>query len=160
MIVKNVMLWFPRLDPTRPDARFNKDRPEWSVQIRTENMEEKKAWEALGLKVKSIVPDEGKPYFISNLRKKSKRANGEESEPPNVVDGSLKAVDPKTIGNGSRANVKVYQYEYETTSGKKGYANVLMAIQLIKHIVYTPKPGEDFDLQETEVIEEDDDVIS
>jgi hypothetical protein len=157
MIIENAELWFCKLDPKRPSARFNKENPTWECQIRTKDKNVKKLWESLGLNVKAVVPDEGDPYFRVNLRKKSIKVDGEPASPVTVVDGSLQPVDPKTIGNGSVGNVKVFQYDFPQKGGGKGLASVLMGVQLTKHLVYEPRPrDDDFGETITEVIEPDD----
>jgi hypothetical protein len=156
-ILKDCELWFPKLDPKRPNPKFDKENPTWDLQIRTTSKEVKKYWESLNLGVKAIVPDEGAPYFRVNLRKKSIKADGTEASPVTVVNGSLEAIDAKTIGNGSRGNVRIFQYEYPSKTGKPGIASVLMAVQITKHVVYKPKPRDDeFGMEETETIQVED----
>jgi hypothetical protein len=152
-ILRNCELWFAKLDPKRPNNKFNKKNPTWEVQIRTYDKAQKKEWEALNLPIKAIVPDEGQPYFRVNLRKKSIKVDGDASSPVRVVDGSLNDVDPNSIGNGSIGNVRIFQYTYPRPDGTEGIVSVLMGIQLTKHIVYVPKPrGDDFGEEDTEVI--------
>ncbi len=153
-VIKNAELWFCKLDPKRPSAKFNKKNPTWECQIRTTDKGVKKAWEELGLAVKAIVPDEGQPYFRVNLRKKSIKEDGDPASPIKVVNGHLEEVDPNSIGNGSVGNIRIFQYEYPKEGGGKGIASVLMGVQVTKHIVYKPKPrDDDFDMTDTEVIE-------
>lgn len=142
-ILKGVEIWFAKVDPARPNAKFNKKNPTWEVQLRTTDKVKKKEWEALNLPVKAVVPDEGEPYFRLNLRKKSIKADGEASSPVSILNGHLEAVDPKSIGNGSIGNVRIYQYEYPKEGGGKGIATVLMGIQLTTHIMYQAKPRDD-----------------
>jgi hypothetical protein len=77
-----------------------------------------------------------------------------------VINGKMVPIDPNSIGNGSLANVRIFQYEYTNeTTNKKGIASVLMGIQVTKHIVYVPKArDDDFGETNNEVIgaEEDD----
>ncbi len=160
MIIKNCELYFAKLDPTRPSAKFNKKNPTWELQIRTSDQEVRKQWTAMGLNVKPVVPDEGEPYFRVNLRKKSIKEDGEKASPVDVVDMQLNQVDPRSIGNGSVGNVRIFQYEYPREGGGKGTASVLMGVQLIKHIIYVPRPRDD-DFQaegETEVFEPEHDI--
>jgi hypothetical protein len=156
MIFENCELWYAKLDPERPNSRFNKENPLWELQIRTKSKEQKKEWIKNNLIVKDIVPDEGEPYFRVNLRKKSITKKGKEASPVDVIDGKLKPVDPNSIGNGSIGNVRVYQYEYPKADGSRGIVSVLMGIQLTKHIKYIPKPRDSgFDETETEVVDPD-----
>ena len=156
MLVRNAEIWFAKVNPKRPNNRFNKKNPSWECQLRTTSKKQKKEWEELGLNVKAMIPEEGPPYWRVNLRKKSLKANGEPSSFVKVVDGNLDDVDPDSIGNGSIANVRVFQYPYDREDGTKGLTSILMGLQLVKHIKYTPKPrDDDFTFTETEVIEED-----
>ena len=152
-LIKNCEIWFLKADPARPNPKFNKDNPTWECQLRTTSKEQKKAWEALNLAVKDFLPDEGEPYYRVNLKKKSIKADGEAASAVDVINGELKPIDPNSVGNGSLANVRVFQYEY-TNKGKKGVASVLMAIQVVRHIVYVPKPrDDDFDQAPTETVD-------
>lgn len=154
-VLNNCELFHARLNPKRPNDKFNKKNPTWEIQIRTGDKAVKKQWEEMELPVKAIVPDEGDPYFRVNLRKKSFKEDGEKSSPVSVVDGKLEAVDPDTIGNGSIGNVRIHQYTFKREDGSSGKASVLMAVQLTKHIVYTRKPYDDaFAETETEVVQE------
>jgi len=152
-ILKNCEVWFVKADPKRPNAKFNKKNPTWECQIRTTSKDIKKEWEALKLPVKAIVPDDGEAYFRVNLRKKSIKEDGEKSSPVKVINGKMEEVDPNSIGNGSIANVRVFQYEYTKEGGGTGVASVLMGVQLVKHLMYTPKPrDDDFDEGDTETV--------
>ncbi len=157
-IIKDCELWFVKADPKRPSNKFNKENPTWETQIRTTSKEVKKYWESLGLAAKAVVPDEGAPYFRVNLRKKSIKNDGERASPVKVVNGHLEDIDPNTIGNGSIGHVRIFQYEYEKATGGKGIANVLMGIQVTKHIVYTAKArDDDFGMTDSETINPEDD---
>jgi len=145
-ILHDCEIWFAKLDPAHPNNRYNKENPTWEVQLRTKSKEQKAEWEALGIKVVAHREDDDGPvlYYRANLRKKSKKADGEDGSIVGVIDGECDPVDPNTIGNGSIANIRIYQYNYsDAESGKSGKATVLMGVQLTKHIVYTPKPRED-----------------
>lgn len=161
-ILKNCEIYFPKLVPARPNKRYNKENPTWETQIRTTSKDTKKQWEALGLQVRAVIPDEdgAQPYYRANLRRRTIKADGTPSDPVEVLNGKLEPLDPATIGNGTVANVRVFQYPY----GDEGkVANVLMAVQVTKHVVYTPPAGagnydESFEECETEVIESQEDA--
>jgi hypothetical protein len=153
IIARNCTLFFPKLDPKRPNNKYDKLNPTWEIQIRTEDRTQRKEWIDMGLRVKDVVPEEGNPYFRVNLRKKSIKADGTKSSPVDVVDGSLGPINPNSLGNGSVGNVRIFQYEYPKKEGGTGIANVLMGIQVTKHLVYVPRPrGDDFGVEETETI--------
>jgi len=155
-IIENCELWFAKLDPKRPSARFNKENPTWELQIRTTSKETKKEWEAMKLQVKAIVPDEGSPYFRVNLRKKSVKKDGQAASPVQVVNGAKEDIDPTSIGNGSIGNVRIYQYDYTKKDGSPGVVSVLMGVQVTKHLVYKAKPRTDeFGTTDTETVEPD-----
>jgi len=153
-MIKDCEIWFAKLDPKRPNSKFNKTNPTWECQIRTTSKEVKKQWEAISLSVKAIVPDEGEPYFRVNLRKKSIKVDKDPASPISVVNGDLEALDPNSIGNGSIGNIRLFQYTYKKPDGTDGIVSVLMGVQITKHIVYKPKPrGDEFEPTETETIE-------
>ena len=157
-LIKNAELHYARVIPNRPNKKYNKDNPTWEVQIRTEDVKQKKEWEGQGLRMKAVVPEDGgKPYWKTTLRKKIRKADGEPSTPVEVKKGDLSDCDPAIIGNGSRGDVRVYQYEYDSDNGKS-IANVLMGIKLTKLKKYTPKARDDeFEESEMEVEEADED---
>jgi len=155
-ILKNVELYFAKLDPKRPNATFNTENPTWEVQIRTKDKKQAAEWKALNISVKPDEDSDGKIFYKATLKKKSKKkdkSSGElvANEPVQVVSGSLEKIDPSKIGNGSIANVRLFQYEYEM-AGKKGIASMLMAVQITKLNEYIPKPREDdFEMTDFEV---------
>jgi len=145
-MLNNCALFYAKVDPKRPNKRFDKENPTWEVQLRTTDRNQKKAWEALGLPVKAVVPDEGEPYFRLNLKKRIKKRDGTDSSPVDVIDHALRPLDPRIIGNGSIGNVRIFQYEKADKSGKVA---VLMGIQIVKLVKFTPKNLDD-EFQETE----------
>jgi hypothetical protein len=159
LIALNVEIFFLKADPKRPNAKFNKKNPTWEVQGRTYSKEQAEEWKKLGLGVKRIAPEEDdvKPYWRINLKKKSAKEDGEPASFVKVVNGQLQDIDPNTVGNGSIAHIRVFQYEYDKKEGGKGTASVLMGLQIVKHIVYVPKArDDDFGEEETETIAPDD----
>jgi len=149
-ILKNVELFYPRLDPKKPNAKFNKEQPTWEVQIRTRDKKVKNEWVALNLKPKTVEDDDGKVFYSVTLRKKSKKKDGEVNQPVKVIDGGLNDINPMSIGNGSVGNVRIFQYEY----GDEGkIASMLMAVQITKLNEYIPKASDDeFEMTETEIV--------
>lgn len=140
-ILKNVELWFAKLDPKRPNNRFDSANPTWEVQIRTRSKNQAKEWKDLNINVKPDEDDDG-VFYKATLKKKSKKRDGEPQAPVNVVTGSLEELDPNTIGNGSKGNVRLFQYDYEI-AGRKGKASMLMAVQVTELNEFRPKPRED-----------------
>ena len=166
-ILNNVEVFFVRCDPAHPNAQFNKKNPRWEVQLITSDPAQKEEWAGHGLRPKLMVgkegaPNEGEPILNAKGQKQwkltlTKNSLKEEdgvmvkAKPVEVVDGNCDEVDPNTIGNGSVCNVRVYLYQYDSTKrpGTKDTGHILMGIQVLKHIVYTPKPREGFGKAET-----------
>lgn len=160
-ILNNVEIWWVKLDPKRPSKSATAEKPSWEIQIRTADKVQRAEWTKVGVKTKAVrqdKDDEESPvlYYVGNLRKKSVKADGTPAVPVNVWDGKHKEVDPNTIGNGSIANLRIFQrdYSFKDDQGvlREGISNDLMAVQLVKHIIYTAAPMEDFGEIETETV--------
>lgn len=150
-ILKNVELFFAKLDPNKPNARFDANNPTWEVQIRTRDKDQAKEWKEKNINVKTDDDDKG-VFYKATLKKKTRKASGDPQNPVVLVGGDLTPIDPNILGNGSIGNVRVYQYDYEV-GGRKGIASMLMSIQVSTLREYTPKPREDdFEIIEMEVI--------
>lgn len=166
MILTNCAAHFIKLVPSKPNTRMDPKNPKWEIQLRTTDKEKAKSWKEGGLSVKPVLPDDGAPYWRINLTKpafKKDKASGEmvPAKPVDVVDGRKKELDPATIGNGSIVNVRIFQYPYkDKATGKEKLASMLMAVQVIRHIVYVPAPREDFGECDTEVIAPPDEELS
>ena len=157
-LFKNAELWHIRVIPSKPNRKFNRDNPTWEVQVRTTDPDQRKQWEADGLQLKAVVPDDGgKPFWKATIQKRILKKDGTNAEPVEVKGGGLQDLDPAIIGNGSIGHVRVFQYDYPQDTGGTGTDNVLMGIQLTKLKKYTAKPrDDDFAEEEMEIIEEDD----
>jgi len=148
-ILKNVELFWAQLDPKKPNSKFNKEQPTWDVQIRTRDKKVKAEWVALNLKPKTVEDDDGIFYSVT-LRKKAKKKDGTDNQPVTVVDGSLNPINPSSIGNGSIANVRIFQYEYPP---ENKIASMIMAVQITKLKEYIPKSsGDEFEITDTEIV--------
>lgn len=158
-ILKNVEIWFTKVDPARPSKTLDPKKPTWEAQIRTKSKEVRKQWMEMNLRVKAVredKEDDESPilYYFCNLKKKALKADGSAATPVTVVNGRGKDIDDvNSIGNGSMANIRIFQHEY-TFEGVKGIATILMGIQLTKHVVYVPTPMEEFeDAGDTETVD-------
>lgn len=150
-ILKNVTVRYCKLNPARPNTKQNKDG-EWSVQAYTRDKAQKDDWVSKGIKVKIGEDPTGILYSV-NFRKKAIKKDKTASAPPEVVNAKRVAIDATTVGNGSIVNLRLWPYEY-VFEGKKGTAFQLQGLQVLKHIVFRPKPFEGFEEEEdTEVIE-------
>jgi len=156
-LLKKCELHYIRLVPDRPNKKYNRENPTWEVQIRTTEIAQKKEWEAQGVRLKAVVPEDGSPpYWKTTLKKKIFKKDGTPNDPVTIKAGNLTTkIDPATIGNGSIGNVRVFQYDYKGEKSS-GTANVLMEVQLTKLKKFTPKPrDDDFEEEDMEIIEED-----
>ena len=159
MIIRNCLIYYARLDPKRPNVRFDPENPTWELQIRTYDRDQATEWEEKKLLVKPVIPKDGDPYFRVNLKRNAfRKDNGEPSTPVEVFDGNLKPLDPRTIGYGSVGNIRVTQYEYRRKDGSVGVVSVLVEVQITKLIKYVPKnyDDEEFEREEMEIIEPED----
>jgi len=162
MIIKDVEIWYAKLDPKRPNATFDKDNPAWELQIRTSDKAVAKEWKELDLVVKpvrqkvrddegNVVEDDlgeeqteavkdakGNQVYRVNLKKRSRKSNGEANKPVAVNAGDLSEIDASTIGNGSIANVRVFQYD-----GQNHRQTMLMAVQVTVLNEFKPSGSED-----------------
>jgi hypothetical protein len=154
-ILNQVEVRFAQLNPERPSTKIKKTG-RWSVQIFTRDKNQAKQWRDLNIKVKMQEDDVG-VFYTANVARNAEKSDGKKADPPKVMNGSLVSIDPNSIGNGSICNLRIFQYEY-TFEGVKGIATSLMAVQVIKHIVYHKKSGdfEEFATVETEVIDPQD----
>jgi hypothetical protein len=179
-IIKNVELWWTKVDPKKPVKSREEGKPDyWEVQLRTTDKEKALGWAKKNVKFKPlkqtirdeegepilddmgeeqkqiVTNDEGKPYFFVKLRRKVKLDDDGNPKKVNLVGGDLSEIKPNSVGNGSIANVKVFQYDYEY-EGKKGVANVLMGIQVTKLFEYVSEADDDaFEIEDLEVIKAD-----
>lgn len=166
-MLQNAEIWFPRLDPKRPNATYNKENPTWELQIRTTDSAQVQEFKALGVVMKPVkykddhedpelagsfmLTEDGKKQWRVNLRKRSLATDRITlAKPVEVINGAMEAIDPKIIGNGSIANVRVFMRDSE-----KGPVAVLMGVQVTTLMEYTPSEFEEeesFTVTETKVI--------
>lgn len=152
-ILEGCGLWYVRCSPKHPNKKFNPENPTWEVQVRTSDKEKKKIWEANGIRVKAVVPDDGAPYWQANIKRKQFKKIGEENTAPPVVDGSLTPIsDPNTIANGSIGNVQIYEFKY-LKDGEQKSSITLMQIQVTTWLKSQGMKREDFSQTETEIIQ-------
>ena len=121
-------------------APFGREIFEGQIQV----FDEKKAEELRENHV-PVKDQEKDNSWVLSLKRNVYKANGEPNGKVRVVDNNKQPLDPSIIGNGSIANVIVYQYPYDT-AGRKGIANSLTAIQVTKLVEYTGSGSIDFDV--------------
>lgn len=155
MILKNVQLFWARLNPAEPDMGFSGDKPQWNVQLRTRSKDQSQEWKDMGLNPQVADDDEGIFYRV-NIRKDAVKRDGGANKPVPVVGPDLMPLDdPSSIGNGTLANVKLRAFEWKF-QGKEGVGHRLDAIQVVDLKVYTAKA--DLGFEALEVVEATDDA--
>lgn len=139
--IDGVELHWPKL-ATPVENVFNKAERQYELLIQTKDAEKAKEMKANGLNVK-----EKDGVFSVNLKRKEKKANGEDNGPVRVVNGDLTPFgDPTSIGNGSIGNVIIFQYPW-SNMGRSGIGSSLTAVQVTTLVPFTPKAGGvDFDV--------------
>ena len=111
--------------------------PQFELQVATTDKAKADEMAANNLKVKEI---DGK--FVVSLKRKAVKADGSDNGAPRVVGKDAKAplADASKIGNGSKGNVIVFQYEYNA-AGRTGIASSLTAVQVTDLVEYTGSAG-------------------
>ena len=132
-VIKDVELFWVKLDPQNPVDPFSSGNLVWEIQMRTEDKKIAGAWKKRGLPVRELEDDN---IYVCNVKKLAKNSKGDDLTPPRVVDGKLNAIDPTIIGNGSIANVQVSPREW-AMGGKTGVVFDLMAVQVTKLLEYS-----------------------
>lgn len=136
-LIQDVELNYPRLD--QPVNPFGTEQ--YELQIAT--TDKAKAQE---LKDNHLNVKEKDGVYTVSLKRKARKQNGEDNGKVRVVNSNKEAFeDVRSIGNGSRGNVILFQYPYDTM-GRKGVASSLTAVQITDHVVYTPQGSVDFDV--------------
>ena len=83
--------------------------------------------------------------LVANLKRKATKRDGSDNGAPRVVDSNKAPLEnPGSVGNGSKGNIIVWQYEYEF-GGRKGVGNSLTAVQVTNLVKYESKNNVDFD---------------
>jgi hypothetical protein len=159
-VLKNIEVHWVKLDPNKPEDPYGDDGvAKWEMQARTTDPKQRKEWTEAGLNVKAKTDDETGQhlYWRTTLRKPAFKKDGTPNAPVKVTDGGLRPLDPNTVGNGSIVNVALFQFPYALRGKngkitKEGLSNMLMSVQVVKHVVYTPQARDDFEAVDTEVV--------
>ena len=134
-IFNDVELNWPKL--VTPQLSYDKQGKEWSVQIATTDKAVQEMWEKNHLNTK--FNEDTKKWYVE-LKRKVKRANGQENPAPVVVDHAVNELDATKLGNGSKGNIEVFQFPYEM-NGRKGVSTRLEGVQVYKFVVYEKSVG-------------------
>lgn len=146
-ILNGVQIFWVKCDPDNPVEPMDEGKPRrWEAQIRIPlddhtNVDIVKGAK-LSFKTITEVGEGEKPYIRLSVHKPITNREGKALKPVDVMNGALQPIDPKTIGNGSIANVRLHVYPYElrhkTTNKitKAGVTAMLMGIQVTTLKVY------------------------
>ena len=139
--IMGVELNWARLDqPVNPFGT-----PQWELQIATTDANVAKELSDNHLNVKE---KDGK--FVISLKRKATKADGSAMDPVRVADSAVTPIENRrSIGNGSKGNVIVWQYPYEAM-GRSGVASSLTAVQVTDLVEYVSTQSEDFSAVESE----------
>jgi len=148
-MVKDVQFSWAHLG--KPTSPFGTEIYDIRVEVPNKRAKE---LEAFG-KVTEIKDKEGKLTGWSgvNIKKKAVKADGTPAAKVKVVDANKNAIDPDSVGNGSKGNVIVSQtpYQIKLPNGKvtkEGIQTILMAVQVTDLKVYENKSVIDmFDIE-------------
>ena len=123
---------------------------QWELQLATDDKAKAKEMTDLGLMVKE---KDGK--FVVNVKRKATRSDGSPMDPVRVVDINREPImDRRSIGNGSKGNVILWQYPYDVM-GRKGMGTSLTAVQVTKLEVYKSEASS----MEFDIVEPSDDLF-
>ena len=127
--IEGVELNWAKLD--KPVSPFGTEQ--YELQIATKDKAKAEMLSANHLKVK-----EKNGVYTVSLRRKAKKANGEDNGKVRVVMSDLSPMENvRELGNGSIGNVIVFQYPWEQ-AGRSGIASSLTAIQVTELEIYKP----------------------
>ena len=139
---RNYMIADAELNWARLDTPVNPFGTEqYELQVATTDAAKAAEWKANHLNVK-----EKEGVFTASLKRKAKKADGSDNGKVRVVDAAKAPIENvRSLGNGSRGNVIVFQYPYEAM-GRKGIASSLTAVQVTDFVEYVATGGVDFDV--------------
>ena len=145
VIVKNVKVQFPKLGK----AVTFRGSQQWELSMITEDAAQAKEWKELLLPLVKPNDSVAPTAWTCSLNRKTTNKDGSAKEPVRVVDENKQALSPEAIrkiGNGSEANIIVFQGPYDNEFGT-GNTNSLTAIQFTKIVEYTGGMSDiDFDV--------------
>ena len=121
--------------------------PQWELQVVVpEDRASELSDNHLNVKPAKDAKGNLRPGFVSaSLKRKAIKADGSENGKVRVVNAEAQPMENvDQIGNGSRGNVIVFQYEY-SNSGRTGIASSLTAVQVTKLEVYNGGGSSDFE---------------
>jgi hypothetical protein len=161
-MIEDVEIWYLKADPEYPNAKFSKTNPTWELEIRAYEKSDFDYLVSLGLYPKPVRDPETdvRQYWRVKLKRKEWKHDKKTTPPtitrnaaPEITLGNGEPVDPNTVGNGSRANIRIFQYTFkDEETNKDQIVSVLMAAQIILYKVYKPKKRDDFKVVETQIV--------
>lgn len=142
VIINNVILFWPKL-ARAVENQFNGEM-QYEVQGRV-SKKRRAEFEEFG-KVKE--QDDGTVSF--NFKKKALKSDGSPAAKVKVVDENGDDLDPMSIGNGTKANIRLLLNDYQIKNPKtgkvtkEGTSAMIVAVQVTDLVVYEGGGGEGF----------------
>ncbi len=127
-IVTGKVYWASVIEP---NTTFE---PAWQLDLCLDDNTKKLA-ESDGLVIKNKGDDRGD--FIT-LKRKVMTRTGDQREAPRVTDSQNNPWDTKSIGNGSKCNIKYSTFEW-AAAGRSGVSGFLNAVQVVDLVEYNGK---------------------
>ena len=115
----------------------------YELQITTDDPMVALDWTNQDLNVKTKEVDNNVTYYVNLKRYHASPKTGKVHGAPIVVGKEKEKVDGSIVGNGSKGNVKVYQYPY-SVGGKSGVSTQMVAVQVTDLVEYNPETSIDF----------------
>lgn len=149
VIISDVELYWTKL--AKPVANYDGDAEQWEIQARVPK-KRRADLEEFG----KVKEEDGGKTISKNFYKKTEKADGSPAQRVKVVDQYGDPVDPTTIGNGTKANIRLLARPYELKNPKTGKVTksgitcMLMAVQVTKLVKYEPKGGDFNDFEYAE----------
>jgi len=132
-IIRDLEFHWAKLD--KPVSPFGTEQYDLQVRFPKKRVKEMTAF--------GKIKEQPDGQFSINITRKAKNAKGE-ATPVRVVD-SVKRPLEGLIGNGSKGNIIVYQYDWNV-SGRTGTKTILVAVQVTDYIAYIEESAVDFDV--------------
>jgi len=157
-IIKDATIFWLKADPNNPvkigDDNDGNPRMGWEVELRTEDKAEANRWrkEYNATKhVKAVREDKDDEesavlFYRWKFRRNQFKANGQESNPPEVLRGDTGEAfsDPKIVGNGSVGDVRIFTREF-THDGVTKHVHYFLGLSVKELHRYVPQPKEEFE---------------
>ena len=152
VIIKDLELFWAKLG--KPVSPFGQSQ--WEIQARFPKKRVKEMEQYGTVKETDVAGT-----FSINFKKKAEKKDGTPAQKVKLVDRTGRDVDPGTLGNGSKGNIKLMLKDYQIKGPKgnvtrEGTQVMLIAVQVTDLIKYVPKNDNDFDYDDEQEVDDND----